>query len=110
MSAAEESLALQLTAAGLTPYERQHKAIPGRKFAFDFAWLGEKVACEVDGAIWTGGRHSRGGGILTDCEKYSLASGLGWRVVRVTPQHVNSGKALEWITRALLFGRPEVLR
>lgn len=37
----------------------------------------------------------------TDCEKYAEAVLAGWRVIRVTSTHVNSGEALEWIRRAL---------
>jgi hypothetical protein len=37
-----------------------------RKFAFDYAWIPEKVALEVDGGIWVGGAHGRGSGIMRD--------------------------------------------
>lgn len=56
-----------------------------RKWRFDYAWVKQKVALEVEGGVWTSGRHTRGSGFLGDMEKYNAASVLGWRIVRVTP-------------------------
>ena len=57
---------------------------PPRRFRFDFAWPGERVAVEMEGGVWAGGRHVRGGGYAADCEKYNLATAQGWRVFRFT--------------------------
>jgi hypothetical protein len=65
-----------------TPEYRFH---PTRKWRFDFAWIDVRVALEVDGGIWTQGRHSRGTGMLGDHEKLNEAACLGWRVLRTTP-------------------------
>lgn len=51
-----------------------------RRFRFDFACPLAKVAIEINGGIWTDGRHSRGSGLATEYEKINLASSLGWRV------------------------------
>ena len=59
------------------------------------------VAVEVDGGVWTGGRHVTGSGATKDAEKFSEAAALGWRVLRVTPAHVESGQAVAWLERAL---------
>lgn len=56
-----------------------------RRWRFDYAWPLEKIALEVEGGIWTRGRHVRGTGFLADSEKYNCATLLGWRVVRTTP-------------------------
>ena len=56
----------------------------GRRHRFDFAFLGNKVAIEVEGNAWAvkgGGRHMQD----SDLEKYNLAALLGWRVVRFSP-------------------------
>jgi very-short-patch-repair endonuclease len=58
---------------------------PTRKWRFDYAWPAFKVALEVEGGVWTGGRHTRGSGFLKDVEKYNAAACLGWRIIRVTP-------------------------
>lgn len=74
---------------------------PPRRFRFDFAWPGDKVAMEVDGGGFINGRHSRGAGMRSDCEKSALAAQLGWRVFRVMPEHVKSGQAAECAERIL---------
>lgn len=99
MSAAEDELAFQLDAVGLK-YLREWVFAPPRKFRLDF-FIAPDLAVECDGAVFTGGRHSRGAGILKDCEKYALIAAKGMRLVRVTPQHVKSGEALDWISKAI---------
>jgi hypothetical protein len=51
---------------------------------FDFAWIAEGVALELDGGTWSNGRHSRGGGYAEDCRKLNAAVTMGWRVYRLT--------------------------
>src|SRR5690242_17560209 len=89
-STGEEQLALQLRVAGLPEPEREHRAFKahGREFRFDFAWPDRKLAVEVDGGTWSGGRHNRGAGVRSDCEKSLLAFVDGWRVLRVTTEMV----------------------
>ena len=62
---------------------RQYKFLENRNFRFDFAWIEEKIALEVEGGIYTQGRHTRGSGFIKDCEKYNLAILNGWKVFRV---------------------------
>jgi hypothetical protein len=59
------------------------------------------LAVEIQGGIYTGGRHSRAKGYNNDCEKHNEAILLGWRLLLVTTDHVSSGEALAWIERAL---------
>ena len=56
-----------------------------RKWRFDWAWPTERIALEVEGGAWTGGRHTRGKGFLGDIEKYNRAQLDGWMVLRVIP-------------------------
>jgi len=74
-----------------------------RRWRFDFAWPLHKVALEVDGGLFSNGRHVRGSGALADCEKFSVAAAMGWRVLRVAPQHVRSGQAIDWLQQALEY-------
>jgi len=67
------------------PYEREFKFHPTRNWKFDFAWP-SKVAVEVEGGAFSGGRHTRGAGFTEDCEKYNRAVLLGWKLLRFTPQ------------------------
>ncbi len=55
-----------------------------RKWAFDFAWVAEKVAVEVEGGVFTQGRHTRGRGFTEDAWKYGTATALGWAILRCT--------------------------
>lgn len=66
------------------PDEREYRFSTQRMFRFDFAWPAIKVAVEVEGGTWTGGRHVRGQGYENDCVKYWHAIVLGWTVFRLT--------------------------
>jgi len=58
----------------------EHRFHPSRRWRFDFAHLQTKVAVEINGGIWSGGRHVRGDGYLRDRDKVNAATSLGWRV------------------------------
>jgi hypothetical protein len=77
--------AAMLKAAGLPMPVTEYRFAPDRKWPFDFAWPTQMVALEVEGGVFTGGRHTRGVGFLRDMEKYNRAVVLGWRLVRCTP-------------------------
>jgi hypothetical protein len=74
---------------GLVPV-MEHKFHPTRKWRFDYAFPESMVAVEVEGGVWTGGRHTSGAGFLKDMEKYNTALLHGWRVYRVTPKTLTS--------------------
>ena len=57
-----------------------------RRWRFDYAWPLHKFALEVEGGIWTQGRHTRGAGAAADLEKYSEAALHGWRLLYVQPR------------------------
>jgi very-short-patch-repair endonuclease len=91
----------QIALAKLQAPEIEYVFHPTRKWRFDLSWPDRKLAVEIDGATWTNGRHVRGAGVEKDCEKFSEAAILGWRIVRVTSGMVASGAALGLIERAL---------
>ena len=62
----------------------EHRFAPPRRFRFDFAWPDKLIAVELEGGVWARGRHVRGKGYESDCEKYNLAQALGWSVYRFT--------------------------
>ncbi len=74
---------------------------PTRKWRFDYAWPAFKVALEVEGGVWTGGRHTRGSGFVKDLEKYNAAACLGWRIIRVTPTDLMRTSTRDLIISAL---------
>ena len=94
-------LEAQIRAAGLREPEREHRFHPYRRWRFDLAWADLMLAAEVDGAVWTEGRHTRGSGFVRDCEKMTEAALAGWRVLRLVTDWVPSGRALEYVRRAL---------
>jgi hypothetical protein len=49
---------------------------------------------EIEGAVWTGGRHTRGAGYIKDCEKYNEAAFNGWAVIRLTGSDINQENLL----------------
>ena len=55
-----------------------------RKWRFDYAFPDQRVAVEVDGAVWAQGRHNRPVGYIADMEKLNTAASMGWLVLRIT--------------------------
>ena len=51
-----------LLAVGLAAPIREHRFAPPRRWRFDYAWPDRRLALEVEGGTWTGGRHVRGRG------------------------------------------------
>jgi very-short-patch-repair endonuclease len=62
---------------------KEHQFHPLRKWKFDYAHLDTKVAIEIEGGVWTNGRHVRGSGFIGDAEKYNTAAMHGWAVIRL---------------------------
>lgn len=88
--------------ADLIPPETEFRFHPERKWRFDFAWPEQKVAVEVDGGVFSGGRHTRGMGFIRDCEKLNMACEMGWKVLRYQP-----GKLDYQQVRRVLYGNQE---
>ena len=78
---------------------KEYKFHPTRRWRFDYAIPEHKIALEVEGGVWTGGRHTSPKGFLGDIEKYNTATLMGWRGFRTTPDepyklsHINLIKA-----------------
>lgn len=90
-----------LRAHNINKPDREYKFLESRRFRFDFAWPEEKIAVEIEGGIWSGGRHTRGKGYQKDMEKYNLAVLEGWRVLRFTPDQINKNETYVNIKRIL---------
>lgn len=69
--------------------ETEYQFHDKRLWRFDYAWPSYKIAVEVEGGIWTQGRHTRGKGVLGDMQKYNAAAVLGWRLLRCTPDQLD---------------------
>lgn len=82
---------------------KEFKFHPVRKWRFDYAIPSALVALEVEGGVWTGGRHINPKGFLNDMEKYNTATLMGWSVYRTTPDDLYTGKTLDLLKTAI-FG------
>ena len=98
-----DMLQKQIALAGYPVPHEEWRFDAVRKWRFDLAWPDLRIAIEVDGAIWSQGRHTRGGGFLKDMEKLNAATLQGWRVLRTTPDGVKTGKALELVEWAFKY-------
>lgn len=80
----------------------------GRKWQFDFAWKTYRhlqpdilVALEVQGGIFTHGRHTRGAALVKEYEKLNHAAMTGWRVLFVQPKDLCVKSTVDMIKSAL---------
>lgn len=90
---------------GYPPPVPEHRFHPVRRWRFDLAWVPLLVALEFQGGGFVQGRHTRGPGHRADCEKFTEAALLGWRVMLVTTDHVKNGSVFVWLDR-LFAGAP----
>jgi hypothetical protein len=88
-------------AAGLPKPVEEHRFHESRQWRFDYAWPDRRVALEIEGGVYSGGRHVRGKGFEADAEKYNHATLCGWRVFRVTTSMLSDGRALALLEQAL---------
>ena len=82
-------------------FEQEFKFHPSRKWRADFHLKGKKILVEVEGGIWSNGRHTRGKGYLGDLDKYNAATMMGYQVIRFSTEQVKSGSAIEQIFKLI---------
>lgn len=90
--------------AGLPPVVAEYRFAPPRKWKFDYSYPDRKIAIELEGGVFSGGRHTRPMGFIGDCEKYNTAACLGWRLLRFTVVDLRNGTFLTFIERILEAG------
>ncbi|MCT9260477.1 DUF559 domain-containing protein [Acinetobacter baumannii] len=95
-SVGEVLLATHLRACKID-FEQEYKFHPKRKWRADFLITGTKILIEVEGGIWSGGRHTRGKGYIGDMEKYNSAAMMGFTVLRFSTEQVKAGVAIKQI-------------
>jgi very-short-patch-repair endonuclease len=100
LSKGEEAFALHCRVEELQPV-REYVFHSTRKWRFDFAFVEQKIAIEVEGR----GRHQSDGGFAKDAEKYNAAAKLGWRVLRYTPAMVYRADAINDVMEILKEGQ-----
>jgi very-short-patch-repair endonuclease len=80
---------------------KEYRFHPERKWRFDYAIPQYKIAIEVEGGVWTGGRHTSPKGFMGDMEKYNTATAMGWRVLRTVPTELLTRATMEMIRSAM---------
>ena len=78
-------------------FEQEFQFHTSRKWRADLHIKNTKLLIEVEGGIWSGGRHTRGKGYLGDMEKYNAATMMGFQVLRFSTEQVTSGFAIKQI-------------
>lgn len=69
-----------------------------RDWRFDVALPELRLAIEVEGGAFVGGRHTRGPGFEMDIRKYDAGMRLGWTIYRCTPATIKDGTAARTIS------------
>lgn len=80
--------------AGLPIPQREFRFDPVRMWRIDFAFPEKKLAIEIEGGIFTNGRHTRIGGFLGDIEKYNALTKAGWRLLRYPPRKIKFSEVM----------------
>ena len=100
----EAQLEFMIKAVGLPEPVTQYRLpeTADRRYAWDFAFVKERLLVDVQGGTWMPkGGHNTGGAIERDCEKMVLGTLNGYRVMFVTALQVKDGRAVQWIEQAL---------
>ena len=92
-------------AYGLPPPIEEFQFHPTRKWRFDYAWPSHKIALEINGGRFVGGRHNSAEGSHKDMEKMNEAACRGWRVLYITPRSVGTLVPVELVRRAMEVSR-----
>jgi hypothetical protein len=101
----KQTIELVFASLGVLPV-KEYIFHPTRKWRFDFAVPAYRMAVEIDGGVYIGGRHTRGRGFENDCEKINEAIINGWMVLRFTSSMMRDENALiSTLERALLAAK-----
>jgi len=80
-----------LVALGLPVPEEEYRFHPERKWRVDYCWPDYKLAVEIEGGVWTFGRHNYPSGFEKDREKYNALAFAGYYLLRFVPKEIKSG-------------------
>lgn len=99
---------------GLPEPVAEYRPIPGRRYRIDFAWPRDMtepqfavhaiiggVGLEIDGGMFTGGRHGGAPSAIRDLTKRNELTARGWLIIHVPPSQLWRAQTWEWL-RTLL--------
>lgn len=101
----EDEFASQLDKEGYY-YERQYKAIPDRRFLYDFyiplSQSQSGLLIEIQGGIYQYmPSHASASGIRRDAEKINLAMANGYKILLFTSDMIKSGWAMKMVRQII---------
>lgn len=64
--------------------ERHAKSKRSKRYRLDFAHSFSRTGIEIQGGVYSRGRHVTGSGYERDCKKYNLAYTSGWTIFLLT--------------------------
>jgi very-short-patch-repair endonuclease len=87
-------------------YVKEYRFHDKRKWRFDYLLCNSpecftEIAVEIEGAIWSRGRHTRGKGYQADLDKYNHATMMGFKVLRFSTEDVLRGRAKAFLAEHL---------
>ena len=81
---------------------REYRFSAARKWRADYCHEPTRTLIELEGGIYSGGRHVRAEGYRNDVEKYNAAAMLGYTVLRLGTGQVDDahvGEIADWVQR-----------
>jgi len=86
----------------LEPPIKEYRFCKDRRWRIDYCWPDIKFACELEGGVWSKGRHITPSGFIKDMEKYNRLSEEGWCLVRYMPTKIDWDQIerLYWLHKA----------
>ncbi len=111
MSRLEDQVEKELIELGVE-YHRQYQFHATRKWKADFAiwcafpeshaFFGKTILLEIEGGEFSGGRHTRGTGLVNDCIKYNEAVMCGYIILRFSGLMVKRGDVKKYLQENVL--------
>ena len=89
-------------------FERQKEKPRSRRYRLDFAHPETRTGIEIQGAVYSGGRHVRGSGYERDCRKYNLAYTSGWTIFLLTSAMAKDSNWHTMISSHILSQSPHI--
>jgi very-short-patch-repair endonuclease len=86
----------------------QHKFHKTRLWRFDFAWVDQRLAVEIQGGAFVGGGHNRGFQQAKDYEKQRAAVKLGWRLLPFNTKDMDDADECATFVAEILTNAKEV--
>jgi hypothetical protein len=100
LTPAQQAFLLACRAFGLPEPVPEYRFAPPRRWRFDWLFDGW-LAVEIQGGLFTRGRHVRGAALKREYRKLNEAAIAGFTVLLVTPDDVKDGGAFALVSRCL---------